>query len=73
MTWSWSMLTSVCLKRQDELPIVRSRIMSLFPLSSRQLEVAFAEISETIGYARAFGVTRPIFVRPAMSRRAAVS
>lgn len=39
---------------------------------TRQLEVAFTEISETIGFARALGVTRPIYVRPAMSRRAGV-
>jgi len=53
--------------------VVRQRILALFPAAARQLEIVFAEIHDTITFARALGVTRPIFVRPAMSRRAGVS
>ena len=57
----------------DELHVVRKRLLDLFPAASSTLASAFAEIDDTIRFARALGVTRPIFVRPAMPRRVAVS
>lgn len=60
------------MRYSDELPVVRKRLLDLFPGASSRLASAFAEIDDTIRFARALGVTRPMFVRPAMPRRVAV-
>lgn len=51
----------------DEVTVVRQRFASAFP--NAKLDRAFSEIESLIVFARKFGVTRRIRVRPAMVRQ----
>lgn len=51
----------------DEVTVVRQRFTSAFP--NAKIDRAFSEIESLIAFARKFGVTRRIRVRPAMVRQ----